>query len=412
MDPKQWRRQNDQLEESLMRAITSRPRSSGDGNRQSSPAEVGHSFLHPTNTATIAELDALRRFKTQATLELTDAREAVRVANRVKADHETLQRQLQSALSRANKSSKQLQHSNHQITLLRTELAETTSTADAVERNKLIQSDEHTTSMLELRKKVRITERDSAVVEAQAHAAMQAAVDQREETIAKLAVKLDDQAERIIQQQTELDALERAKLVEKQQREAVEKDLQEVVQQGAGVCAELEQMQMKLFDAIVKETSSAVQVKTALTELEDCKAELKAVVASSQAESAELAALKGTTEGELRNKLVEQRKQAEQETSQHKSEIRTVQVASKKRAKQIQDLEKELQAIAAHRKAKQKYDKEMEKMRNAALKKGSLRVTDPQLQLAANNVAAENRELHTQLEWYKPHSQRLNTSLL
>ena len=91
------------------------------------------------------------------------------------------------------------------------------------------------------------------------------------------------QAERIIQQQTELDALERAKLVEKQQREAVEKDLQEVVQQGAGVCAELEQMQvhftrvglcdaanwvqMKLFDAIVKETSSAVQVKTAVTEV-------------------------------------------------------------------------------------------------------------------------------------------------
>ena len=106
------------------------------------------------------------------------------------------------------------------------------------------------------------------------------------------------------------------------------------------------------------------------------------MVESSQAESAELAALKGTTEGELRNKLVEQRKKAEQEASQHKSEIRTVQVfdqqstvhssqaaraqltaraqvASKKRAKQIQDLEKELQAIAAHRKAKQKYDKEM-----------------------------------------------------
>ena len=52
------------------------------------------------------------------------------------------------------------------------------------------------------------------------------------------------QAERIIQQQTELDALERAKLVEKQQCEAIEKDLQEVVQQGAGVCAELQQMQV------------------------------------------------------------------------------------------------------------------------------------------------------------------------
>ena len=32
------------------------------------------------------------------------------------------------------------------------------------------------------------------------------------------------------------------------------------------------------------------------------------------------------------------------------------------------------------------------------LPQGSLRVTDPQLQLAANTVAAENRELHTQLE--------------
>ena len=66
----------------------------GGGSQQSSPAEVGHSFLHPTNTATIAELDALRRFnhctcecrvsvvfasrfKKQANLELTDAREAV-----------------------------------------------------------------------------------------------------------------------------------------------------------------------------------------------------------------------------------------------------------------------------------------------------------------------------------------------